>query len=457
MPCVWRAGSWRGSRRSAQWKDVGSCSITSDRPARFRPGPPAIPLRWAACTTMDTSTSTSRPATTATRECPRRRSSPRSTCWPSWPATAPRSSSRSARAAWPRAACPCMASSSPEAMVAQMRAKPGGDAIPVTIGDMASTRVEGAFKVVYNDHAGRAGGVLRQRRRAPPGGRHSFAIEVGVPDLAARPDAGALRGLRPQGRVRRVRRRQPRHDLPPRRVRRGAPRPPFRYVARRVDPAPGRHGWRSAGRTGTTGPSPATAAGTSRSLARQRIARTPRADPVWALCSTCMTVRPLLLATAALLVSAPAANASTILGSLDTTAAPGTASACATGCPVAPSLGFQQFALKGATVRRPEDGVLSVHAKRDRGHEDPQIAVLRPGRGNGMSVAASAPVPVSPGAGERVQVVRPARRQARRLDRLPVPHRRGRPRRLRTARATAPCRPSRRPATRAAWTAGPAW
>ena len=35
-----------------------------------------------------------------------------------------------------------------------------------------------------------------------------------------------------------------------------------------------------------------------------------------------------------------AANASTILGSLDTTAAPD-AFACATGCPVAPSLGFQ--------------------------------------------------------------------------------------------------------------------
>ena len=119
-----------------------------------------------------------------------------------------------------------------------------------------------------------------------------------------------------------------------------------------------------------------------------------------------MTVRPLLLATAALLVSAPAANASTILGSLDTTAAPD-AFACATGCPVAPSLGFQQFALKGATVEAPEDGVLvstSVHAKRIAGTEDPQIAVLRPGDGNGMSVVASAPVPVSSGAGERVQV-----------------------------------------------------
>ncbi len=36
-----------------------------------------------------------------------------------------------------------------EDMVAQLRAKPGGDAIPVTIGDMASTRVEGSFSLVY--------------------------------------------------------------------------------------------------------------------------------------------------------------------------------------------------------------------------------------------------------------------------------------------------------------------
>lgn len=119
-----------------------------------------------------------------------------------------------------------------------------------------------------------------------------------------------------------------------------------------------------------------------------------------------MTVRPLLLATAALLVSAPAANASTILGSLDTTAAPD-AFACAAGCPATPSLGFQQFALKGATVEAPEDGVLvstSVHAKRIAGTEAPQIAVLRPGDGNGMRVVASAPVPVGSAAGERVQV-----------------------------------------------------
>ena len=119
-----------------------------------------------------------------------------------------------------------------------------------------------------------------------------------------------------------------------------------------------------------------------------------------------MTLRPLLLATAALLVSAPAANASTILGSLDTTAPPD-AFACAAGCPAAPSLGFQQFALKGSTIEAPEDGVLvstSVHAKRIAGTEDPRIAVLRPGDGNAMTIVASAPVPVAAAAGERVQV-----------------------------------------------------
>jgi SAM-dependent methyltransferase len=36
-----------------------------------------------------------------------------------------------------------------EAMVARLRTKPGGAEIPVTIGDFATTRVEGVFSVVY--------------------------------------------------------------------------------------------------------------------------------------------------------------------------------------------------------------------------------------------------------------------------------------------------------------------
>ena len=34
-------------------------------------------------------------------------------------------------------------------MVAQLRAKPGAEAIGVTVGDMTSTRVDGAFRLVY--------------------------------------------------------------------------------------------------------------------------------------------------------------------------------------------------------------------------------------------------------------------------------------------------------------------
>jgi hypothetical protein len=36
-----------------------------------------------------------------------------------------------------------------EAMVARLREKPGGAEIPVTIGDFATTRVEGRFRLVY--------------------------------------------------------------------------------------------------------------------------------------------------------------------------------------------------------------------------------------------------------------------------------------------------------------------
>src|SRR5215218_1604035 len=36
-----------------------------------------------------------------------------------------------------------------EAMVARLRAKPGGQQIPVAIGDLATTRVDGTFSVAY--------------------------------------------------------------------------------------------------------------------------------------------------------------------------------------------------------------------------------------------------------------------------------------------------------------------
>ena len=46
------------------------------------------------------------------------------------------------------------------AMVARLRAKPGGEAIPVTLGDMAEVPVSGRFRLVYlvfNTLSGRAG------------------------------------------------------------------------------------------------------------------------------------------------------------------------------------------------------------------------------------------------------------------------------------------------------------
>ena len=77
-----------------------------------------------------------------------------------------------------------------EAMAARLRAKPGGDAIPVTIGDMATTTVEGPFSLVYlvyntiSNLTTQDGQVACFRNAAAhlaPGGR--FLIEVGVPGL----------------------------------------------------------------------------------------------------------------------------------------------------------------------------------------------------------------------------------------------------------------------------------
>ena len=77
-----------------------------------------------------------------------------------------------------------------ESMVEQLRAKPGHEAIPVTIGDMTSTRVEGEFRLVYLVY-NTIGNVETQERQIAcfdnaaahldPGG--CFVVEVGVPDL----------------------------------------------------------------------------------------------------------------------------------------------------------------------------------------------------------------------------------------------------------------------------------
>jgi len=78
-----------------------------------------------------------------------------------------------------------------EAMVARLRAKPGGDAIPVVIGDMAEVPVNGQFRLVYLIF-NTLFGLLTQARQAEcftsvarvlgPAG--VFVIECFVPDLA---------------------------------------------------------------------------------------------------------------------------------------------------------------------------------------------------------------------------------------------------------------------------------
>src|SRR6185503_12391915 len=114
-------------------------------------------------------------------------------------------------------------------------------------------------------------------------------------------------------------------------------------------------------------------------------------------------------ALAALLVAFPLAaaqraDASTVLGSPDATATPD-AFACAA-CPPGESMAFQQFALRGATVEAPEDGVLvsaSVAAKRLGGVDQPKIAVLRPSD-TGVTVHDAGPVPVSSATAETTDV-----------------------------------------------------
>jgi SAM-dependent methyltransferase len=80
------------------------------------------------------------------------------------------------------------------AMVAKLRAKPGGDEIDVAIGDFATTRVEGTFSLAYlvyntiNNLTTQDGQVACFRNVAAhlePGG--CFVIEVGVPKLRRLP------------------------------------------------------------------------------------------------------------------------------------------------------------------------------------------------------------------------------------------------------------------------------
>lgn len=80
------------------------------------------------------------------------------------------------------------------AMVGQMVAKPGGDAVPVVVGDMATTRVESTFSLVYlvfntiTNLLSQDEQVACFRNAAAhlaPGGH--FVVEVFVPDLRRLP------------------------------------------------------------------------------------------------------------------------------------------------------------------------------------------------------------------------------------------------------------------------------
>jgi SAM-dependent methyltransferase len=81
-----------------------------------------------------------------------------------------------------------------EAMVAQLRAKPGGDAIPVAIGDMATTRVDGSFGLVYlvfntlvnlTSQDAQVACFENAAAHLEPGG--CFVVEVGIPQLRRLP------------------------------------------------------------------------------------------------------------------------------------------------------------------------------------------------------------------------------------------------------------------------------
>ncbi len=89
-----------------------------------------------------------------------------------------------------------------EAMVERLRAKPGGDAVDVTIGDFATTTVDGTFSLAYlifntinnlttqDEQVACFQNVAAHLR---PGG--CFVIEVGVPDLQRLPPGETFRPL----------------------------------------------------------------------------------------------------------------------------------------------------------------------------------------------------------------------------------------------------------------------
>ena len=89
-----------------------------------------------------------------------------------------------------------------EAMIAQLRAKPGGDAIRVTVGDFAHARAPGSFRLVYlvfntimnlTSQDEQVACFYNAAEHLEPGGR--FVIEVGVPALRRLPAGETLRPI----------------------------------------------------------------------------------------------------------------------------------------------------------------------------------------------------------------------------------------------------------------------
>jgi SAM-dependent methyltransferase len=81
-----------------------------------------------------------------------------------------------------------------KAMAARLRAKPGGDDIGVTIGDFATTTVDGSFSLVYlvyntignlTTQAAQVACFRNAAAHLQPGG--CFVIEVGIPELRRLP------------------------------------------------------------------------------------------------------------------------------------------------------------------------------------------------------------------------------------------------------------------------------
>jgi SAM-dependent methyltransferase len=87
-----------------------------------------------------------------------------------------------------------------EAMVARLRAKPGADAIGVTTGDFATTKVDGAFRLAYlvfntimnlTAQDQQVACFANAADHLEPGG--CFVVEVGVPSLQRLPPGETVR------------------------------------------------------------------------------------------------------------------------------------------------------------------------------------------------------------------------------------------------------------------------